>query len=537
MSTNAAAIDRLAKRWDLVLVASFAITTLLPQLDHLMRTDAARDCATENRRPAGRPAAPRSLAEARTWFARYQEFWNDTFGARDALLRAHSLLKLECFHVAPTPEFVLGDAPPWLFNAGHRELDNFRGLFPMTESELEEWRRSIEAHRDAARGVGATYAFVLAPEKHEIYPERLGANYDRLGPTRREQLVTWMRARSDVRIVDLTAAIRAQKNADRDGDFVYFESGTHWQGRGAWAGAREIERTLASDLPSLDGSSASRLEIVAMPHLRAESDLDRLYVGDLWPRGIRRVLQLREPHSLRATRIATNPVQYEISRIGGAGPKAVIFHDSFGEALQHWCAAAFSSTRMLWTPAFDETIVARDRPDVVLEIFVERVLLTNRPARVAAHEDPALEVAFRSQGRPVFALDLSRDPPAIDSESGGSLRLVAADRARALELVTTRPSNSFRLPAFDARSNDAWWVAIVEVDSEIASNVEISISRSGTGYLPAHTVSAPLEPGSNRRFLAIDPRGIDDRLILRFGPATGTFVLRRFEIREVTLPR
>lgn len=537
MTDSTLRIARIGRRLDALLVAAFVGLLLVPQVDHLMRDDAARDCATENRRPAGKPSVPRTLDDLRTWFSRYQDHWNDTFGARDRMLRGHSLLKLAVFGVSPTREFVLGDEAPWLFNAGNRELENFRGLAPFTEAELEDWRRALEAHRDAAARVGASYAFVIAPEKHEVYPEHLASRYDRVGPTRREQFVAWMRARSNVRVIDVTAALRAQKNADREGDRVYYESGTHWQGRGAFSAAREIERSLAQELPELDGRSAKLLRIDEAPELRAESDLDRLYVGDLWPRGFRRPLRLIDPTAFRAHRVATNPVQYEISRRDGAGPKALVFHDSYGEALQHWCAAAFSFTRMLWTPAFDETHVARDRPDLVLEIFVERVFLTHRPSRAAPHADPALEVAFRSHGRPVFTLDARRHVSSVEPTPSAAVRLVEHESGPRLELTAARAADSFRLPFSTPGANDRWWIAAIEVDAPVATFVELAISRNGVGYLPAHTVSAPLEIGPNRRFLAIDPRGIDDRLTLRFGGAKGSFLLGRFEIREVAPPR
>lgn len=537
MNAPSTRFDRGGKRFDLLVVVLFLGGLLAPHVDHWVRDDSQRDCHVENRRPAGRPTLRLHWDELKTFTTRYEAYWNDTFGLRDVLLRWHSLMKIVGFGVSPTPDYELGVESPWLFNAGNHVIDNYRGLHPMSEAELEDWRIAIEAHRDAAAKAGAKYAFVLAPEKHEIYPEWLSNEHDRTGVTRRRQFVEWMATRSDVLIIDTTDALRAAKRADTPNDRIYYESGTHWQGRGAWAAAREIERALEPIVPGLADRSALLLELAAAPHLRAENDADRMYVRDLWPNRGRTLLQLRDVASFRSTRIATNPVQVEVTRRDAAGPRAIVFHDSFGEALQHWLAATFGFTRMLWTPAFDSTVVARDRPDIVLEIFVERVFLTNRPDRVAAHDDPTLEVAFRTLGRTVFALDFAASRPQVQPFFESRVTFATDDSGDGFTLTTTRATDTFGMPEIDASTSSEWWVAAIEVESKVATYFEIMVPRNGLGYLPANVLSVPLEPGTNRRFVAIDPRGIDGRLVIRPGRVPGDYRLRRFEIREVVVPK
>lgn len=529
--------DRSSKCFDLLVVLLFGGGLLAPQIDHWVREDSERDCRVENRRPAGRPSLRLDWNELRTFATRYETYWNDTFGLRDVLLRWHSLVKIVGFGVSPTPDYEFGIEAPWLFNAGNHVMENFRGLHPMSEVELEEWRVALEAHRDAASKVGAKYAFVLAPEKHEIYPEWLSKEHDRVGVTRRQQFIEWMARRSNVLVIDTTEALRAARGADTPNDRVYFESGTHWEGRGAWAAAREIERALEPILPGLADRSTPLLELVKVPDLHAENDTVRMYVGDLWPERDPTALLLRDAASFRSTRIATNPVQVEITRRDAVGPRVVVFHDSFGEALQHWLAASFGFTRMLWTPAFDSTVVARDRPDIVLEIFVERVFLTNRPDRVAAHDDPTLEVAFRTLGRPVFALDVAASRPQIQPFFEARVTTESDPNGLGLTLTTTRVTDTFGMPEIDATSSSEWWVAAIEIESKTETYFEIMVPRNGLGYLPANVLSVPLEPGANRRFVAIDPRGIDGRLVIRPGRVPGDYRLRRFEIREVVVPK
>jgi hypothetical protein len=66
---------------------------------------------------------------------------------------------------------------------------------------------------------------------------------------------------------------------------------------------------------------------------------------------------------------------------GPAGPRAVIFHDSFGVALTPLLAEGFSRVRFEWIKeGFDTAIIESERPAVVVQEMTERYLMHPPPA-------------------------------------------------------------------------------------------------------------------------------------------------------------
>jgi hypothetical protein len=58
---------------------------------------------------------------------------------------------------------------------------------------------------------------------------------------------------------------------------------------------------------------------------------------------------------------------------------ALVFRDSYGEALMPWISSMFKRTVWVWTYQFSEQAVLKERPDVVIEVLVERVLMSIPP--------------------------------------------------------------------------------------------------------------------------------------------------------------
>src|SRR5262249_17915244 len=155
-----------------------------PTFDELARDPAKRSPERNEYRPAaplphwpGTPSGWNALPKA------FEAWFLDAFGLRDKLIRLHSLGKLFVFGRSPTPKAMLG-RDMWLFYAGGREMEVARGQAAFTRSDLESWRRVLEAQRDALRLRGIAYVVAIAPCKESVYPEMLPARFDRIGPTR-----------------------------------------------------------------------------------------------------------------------------------------------------------------------------------------------------------------------------------------------------------------------------------------------------------------------------------------------------------------
>ena len=62
-----------------------------------------------------------------------------------------------------------------------------------------------------------------------------------------------------------------------------------------------------------------------------------------------------------------------------AGPRAVIFRDSFGSAMIPYLSEHFSRAVYVWRNDFDPSLVEAERPDVVIQEWVGRHLYTAAP--------------------------------------------------------------------------------------------------------------------------------------------------------------
>lgn len=389
-------IDSTPSIFDRILIAGFAFVLLAPTIDRFLRSDAQRAPTLELRPVAPPPTTPDGLLDLLALPRAFEAHWNDTFGLRDKFLRWHSIVKLFGLGVAPNAQQLIGK-DGWIFLRSDSVIDTWRGVDPFTREELESWRQRIEARQRACAEIGARYLFVIAPDKPEIYPEYVPERFAKVGPSRIDQLYAYLAARSKVDFVDLRPCLIDAKGLDdpRTGDFVYYPRGAHWQTRGAIAALNVLFLRL-----SQQGVHVSPLPLKSH-HLVAragggDSDARAMYVKDLLPQAEfwwtprtnrQRLIQLSNPRaaSARAAAPADSIGATDTVEIAGrvritevddpALPRAVVLHDSFATYFERSLSESFSRLAMFWTSEFDRASIAAQKPDVVIELYVERALV------------------------------------------------------------------------------------------------------------------------------------------------------------------
>jgi len=319
-------------------------------------------------------------------------YWNDAFGFRSSLIRSYNRLALS-MGVSPSPKVVIGTAG-WLFvGQDYGAVEYYRATRPFSREQLVWWQHLLEARRAWLAGRGAHYVFVVAPDKHTIYPEFMPAALRPAGSvTRLDQLIAHLDAHSDVRILDLRPALREAKAHDP----VYEPLDSHWNDLGAWIAYREIVERIAVWFPGL--------------HARPLTDFDRrwftgqgndlaalLSLSDLMP-GERLTLVPRSPPQARWLEthepLPPGSVALSISETDDPTlPRAVILQDSFGDALRPFLADHFARAVYSRQGRFAPELVERERPDVVVHEMVERTLMADFPP-----DPPAVTRAGRDGG-------------------------------------------------------------------------------------------------------------------------------------------
>ena len=354
------------------LIAVFLVIVILPFAGKLLPTEGTF-ALTENRRPApfptitlGRPGWGWSIV---SFPRRFERYWNDSFAFRWYLIRAHSLAKL-ALGVSPSPKALVGQNG-YLFYAGEQSVDYFRGTKPFTTPELERWRDDLESRRAWLAQRGIRYLVVVAPNKETIYGEFMPPALRKVrADSRLDQLLEYLKANSTIDVVDVRGALIAAKAHQR----VYHTTDTHWNDAGAMIGAHEILTHLKTWYPETDASlPTGKLQM----SMAKGGDLARiLALEDRFPE--ERFDWVPAPpakaHEVPDASAKSSGASV-MACVGCAGPRVIINHDSFNENLAPFLAERFRRTVLVEGSKLDRALIERERPDVVIQEFVERALM------------------------------------------------------------------------------------------------------------------------------------------------------------------
>lgn len=519
--------SRRSRGFDLALVVAFCLALAAPAVDSILRPGARADVRVEEREPAPFPAFDGSVAALNAWPAGVESWYSDALGLRDVLLRAQARSRFALFGVSPSSRAVLGE-DGWIFLAARGILDAERGALPLTTERLALWQRTLESRRDVCERAGAEFLFVLAPEKSSIYPEKLPRGYARRGPRPLDQLVAWLAAHSSVRVLDLRDVELAEKARDTADDPAYFPYGPHWTDRGLYAAYVRVLDALRGRFPALEPVPASALHWEFAPN-----------EGDSWAARLRldgvlrqRPIAIREIEGGYDCELGRSDRQQTIVWARGPDPRAprlVFFHDSFGDRMRKLLVPHFSDSYLCWRDGFDPAAIVRERPDVVVQLYAERLLWNELPVPVRAPGDRELERAFDAACESVFVLDPRAEPPRVTAV--GKTKL--APGADGLVVEQLAGTDMLELPDFPFAPGRRY-VLRVDVESAAASWIDVGYRTArDPRYRRGQTFSGATTAGRAVVFIEMNEGGVLGPLRVRLGRGPGRFVVRALEVRAL----
>lgn len=330
---------------------------------------------TENRTLASFPNL--KLSDPRKAIAGFEKYFKDRFGFRPELIMFNRALR---YLVLNTPGYnkVIFGRNDWLIFRLKPDLIETRNLRLFSAEELQAWGKALQARADYAEKVGAAYLVVIAPDSKTIFPEALPEWIPPpLAQSRMSQLYDYLAAHHPrVNFLDLRPVLKAHRDEP-----IYFHTDTHWTTLGAFYAYREIMHKLQELRPAL-APAFKPMEI-------EEFDLvPKTNIGDM-------VLLLGLPTIIKEQSVALKPRRIWETDVRGRpiddhnfitdnphrpnAPRLVIFRDSFTWAMQAPLSEHFSFAHFRWVYGFERKLVKRDKPDVVLQMFVERELGAEKP--------------------------------------------------------------------------------------------------------------------------------------------------------------
>lgn len=333
----------------------------------------------ENRLPAPFPNVQCSWDSLRSFPRAFEAYFNDRVFSRNLLVSSRAQLLLNLFRSSGNPQVLLGKNG-FFFYADHVHLATFKGEKPFSQHDLITWKNYLERCNRWCAKRGIEYQFVLAPSKSTIYPELLPDHYSNVKETRADQLINFLKTnKSPVRVIDLRSTLRGVK-----GDLpLYYKTDTHWNQLGAYYGYEILIDSLRAQHPEIH-APLKLTDFHLLPITFNDGDLARMQglFGILTETSVG--LERKSPSTARLVKdinFAENKLGYGNTQAHGYSqnrtdlPSVVMFRDSFATRLIELpLAEHFSRISFYWQPEFSESIVEREKPDIVVHEMVESKL-------------------------------------------------------------------------------------------------------------------------------------------------------------------
>jgi alginate O-acetyltransferase complex protein AlgJ len=315
----------------------------------------------------------------------FNDYFDDRCAFRDRLIAFKALMYLKLFHVSGSSQVVIGKNG-FLFYADKANRPMLMGSRPFSKDELEGWKKLLEHRHKWCLDKGMDYFFALTPAKSSIYPSLLPDEYSsRARLTRTDQLIKFLQqTHSPVRIIDLRGGLRSTK----DSLPLYLKTDTHWNQLGAYYGYTSLIEGLRRKYPEIHPAT-SLSEFNVRPYHFDRGDLARLQglIGILSETSIQ--LNPKHPpaaHLYEDSGFTENKIGGEDTKAFGYHqngthlPSVVMFRDSFASyMIELFLPEHFSRISFFWQPEFSESIVQREKPDIVLQELLESCLYCDLP--------------------------------------------------------------------------------------------------------------------------------------------------------------
>lgn len=355
----------------IMLVAASALMILLPSADMLLHFDPTPP-PQENRHLATLPELDGTLLTLQKWPSQFEDWARDHFGLRSSLIHAHSVLLQDVIGVAARQDVVIGK-DGWLFLGTNKALDLYRCLFPYQPQGLAYDLGTLRQRAEYLAERHIAYINAWAPLKANVYPEFLPEWIHKTGgPCRLDQVAAETK-RLNLPFTDL----RPAEQRARQAGLAYHKTDTHWNPRGAYFAYQQLTQEIQKKFPQFQPPAPERVRFVE--EQRPGGDLARML--DLAVRYAGPEVQLaleKRCHPVPPSVTRPAGVKLEAYDCPGGGLRILMLHDSFGNALIPFFAESAGHLLSVEFGGFDKEIIENEKPDVLIEVHVERQLQPDR---------------------------------------------------------------------------------------------------------------------------------------------------------------
>jgi alginate O-acetyltransferase complex protein AlgJ len=317
---------------------------------------------------------------------------------------------------------VIAGRDGWLFLSGDRNLvlSQHSGELTLDDEQLKRWAALLARRRDLLAERGIAYVFMVAPDTHSIYPDKLPEGVEHTENRPVIQLRNQLAAeRSPVQLIYPLEELReARKQID-----VCSKTDSHWNDFGTFV----VYSRLVDEIEDLVPARRVREEDLVFVRTREVGDLGFKVDGRKRELILEAAITDRRAKLVRDNRVEGSGSVVSTVR-GGTPGSCVLMADSYGWGLFKYVAESFGRLTYVYTSTFDLEFLEREQPDVVVNLVAERFIVRvpddEGGRSVAAHE--ARKLALGRKRLKADHLDLPGVPSTGDLPSADVI-----DRMRA----------------------------------------------------------------------------------------------------------
>ena len=485
-----------------------------------------KDVSTSEKRVLAQlPPRPKNLEDLSNYPRLFETYYSDQFGLRDWLVKTYKTLKYRLGD-SPSSDLTLGK-DGWLFLGNTKEgYTKFQDPFGdvrhknlYSDTELKKFAENISSFKSWLAAREILYIFVIPPNKHTVYFDKLPSYVTKEAPqSALDQLVEYLEEHTTVNVMDL----RKPLSEERKKHDVYHKTDTHWNNYGANRAQYEILKTVETQIPE---SKLAKLY---------DMNLAEAYIGDLASmlgvdlKGDVNPQPVFENECLpKKYDSETDVSKVSMWRCDTKKLKALIYHDSFFVALKPYFVRYFSQSTFVPTvakPVSVKKLVDTDKPDILIEEWVERKLPRPYAARYEGYNSPKQDLR-------------STQPTAQSLKIFGKLKFhqmaVVSSDDTGIELVANGKDPIIYLPDIELKDGVSY-VLFVEFSSNVKSGARLYYSTSDKTKFPFsdhNSVRLPVKVGGNNLSFKFSSNNIGKRLRLDLIAGAGTVKITNLELK------
>ncbi len=348
----------------------FGLLLILPNLDQWLALSAGF------KSPEKRILTPLPtfhFPHIQTYIAKFNQYYKENFGWRNALFYYYSQWKYSVLATSPLPEKVLLGQNGWFYpgNSLNKILNQHQGLSPIHTDTLASIAHHLSQLQHQFDEQGARLYVLVAPDSYSIYSENLPKYLPKiLALSNLDRFQSYMSQHTTIPVVDVRKALIAAKGKR----MLYYQTDTHWNECGALVASMALVDRLRQDFPLLP---ATRLADFTIKPIRGVG-------GDLVTMlALNREIidpidyKIIPPKSLQTQNIETVDIENQLpyQRFVTSSPKLpklLLIGDSFSFAMNTSLPSYFRESYLVRTHKCDMRLVRHEHPDIVVLEIVER---------------------------------------------------------------------------------------------------------------------------------------------------------------------